>query len=262
MINHARTLLINASGPSVFSGRYYAEEYIPSDFVSVSLPTTLQAVRNTLFGTDPDRDMLNYRARQYMNLLHATPLEQFVRDLDNRVTYDFTNADLFPRTLFEPTFDQFAGATGDITFVGDVGPPTQVGRMLREWDVSVTSGDVVKITLRNPRVVRDEAYTTSSGISSVVPLPGTAMGVRFPPTVSAEWRIRSYARPNIDMGSVTEALKALGDETLADLFNRIRPAGSTEPFKTFDNLWKHHPELPYKLGGAVLALVYRTEELR
>jgi hypothetical protein len=45
---------------------------------------------------------------------------------------------------------------------------------------------------------------------------------------------------------------------LVELFGLSR----SEPWNTFRELWRRHQETPYQLGGALLALIYRTEEVR
>ena len=34
-----------------------------------------------------------------------------------------------------------------------------------------------------------------------------------------------------------------------------------EPYKTFRNLWFKHPHMPYRLGAALAAYVYRLDSL-
>jgi hypothetical protein len=51
------------------------------------LPEPLRRVRAVLFGRDPDRRTLLYRTRQFLALLHACELEEFVTAVDPRVTY-------------------------------------------------------------------------------------------------------------------------------------------------------------------------------
>src|SRR5581483_2043121 len=87
MTNHFRTLLLNLSGNIKPPGTYPGEEYVPPGFVAQWMPPNLQQVWNVLFGYSPDRAMVNYRLRQYMPLVHAAELEQYVLALDQRVTY-------------------------------------------------------------------------------------------------------------------------------------------------------------------------------
>lgn len=85
MINHVRTLLRNQDGQGPPTAD--AEEFTPPDYTRVLLPPYLNTLRTVLFGGDPDAAMLNYRLRQYMELLHSTELAEFVYSVDTRVTY-------------------------------------------------------------------------------------------------------------------------------------------------------------------------------
>jgi hypothetical protein len=50
----------------------------------------------------------------------------------------------------------------------------------------------------------------------------------------------------------------MGEPNLLQLFGD----SPVEPFKTFQNLFRDRYEVPYSLGGIVLAYVYRAEALR
>jgi hypothetical protein len=68
VLNHFRTLLVNVSA----NGEDIAEEKIPSNFTPARLPTCVQAVRRVLFGSSPDRAMLNYRTELDVRLGHRS----------------------------------------------------------------------------------------------------------------------------------------------------------------------------------------------
>ena len=94
MLNHARTLLVNFDGTAGFSG-HLGEELLDPDYKQRVLPTYLQTIRSILFGRDPSREVINARARAYMALLHSTELEEFVTELDPRISYDFQGRGIF-----------------------------------------------------------------------------------------------------------------------------------------------------------------------
>ena len=126
MFNHVRTLLLNRDADSaVFPG----EEAIPADFRPVTPPSYQQVLRAKLFGADPDKAMLNYRLRQYMTLLHATPLGHYVTDLDPRITYLPFGTDLYAQGLFQPTIERVAGNGPDGFLQGSPAPSDSSGRM-------------------------------------------------------------------------------------------------------------------------------------
>ncbi len=84
MINHFRTLLLNQPSKETDSELYV---YIAPAFVPVTLNEPLQAVWDVLYGKNLSDDDLHCRASQLMSLLHSTPLEKYVMQMDPRVTY-------------------------------------------------------------------------------------------------------------------------------------------------------------------------------
>jgi len=74
---------------------------------------------------------------------------------------------------------------------------------------------------------------------------------------SAVWQIEFFNRPQWDLGQIALLLQNIGEVNENSLF------GTTlvEPYKTFANLFFDHPELAYSLGGFLLAVIYRTNEL-
>lgn len=88
MINHFRTLLLNRSGEEAGVSAHLGDEYVPTWYRAVPLPSYLTSVRRLLFGAAPDRVYLNYRVRQCLSLMHSSELAEFVTHLDSRITYD------------------------------------------------------------------------------------------------------------------------------------------------------------------------------
>lgn len=231
------------------------EEIIPSDYKAVVLPPYLQAIRHTLYGANPDRLMLNYRTRQYLALLHATELEDYVLALDNRITYQLDSKDL-NEVSYRPVAVRTAGdSSAQLWLMGDLDTPTITGRMKKEWTVSVDTGDTIKITTHNPYAIKLVAYELTGGISNIVSLPNSTLSIRINSySVGAKWRIESISRPNTDVGVIAEALKGAVNSDL--LFS------GGEPFSTFRTYWEEHYALPYKLGGLLLAYIYKIEASR
>jgi hypothetical protein len=333
VLNHVRTLLLNmAPGSAVYPG----EEAVPSAFRPLALPTYLQAIRAKLFGTDPDKAMMNYRLRQYMTILHATQLEKYVTALDQRITYLPFASDLYAQGLFMPqaTLLIDGGATGAV--IGEPASPDVSGRMAYDVRVEGASASIV-VTQFAPRytvteftgtdtaVLGDSGYSfmlsssvaasgggaisgitfgLSGGIITFDAYPGAAsyetsisggawtsvhsgdelavspgdtiairalnsgavaiaMGyVLTLPVVTAGgtgsvWQIAGYLPPRRDMSQVLADLKAVGEPTLLSLFG----AFPVEPYATFHRMFTRQDQLVYQLGGLLLALAYRTDEL-
>lgn len=257
MINHARCLLINAA-----PGRTGApgEEYIDPTYRRRVLDGTLLTLRRALFGHAPDRVMLNVRARQLMTLLHASELEQYVKGLDPRITYDVERPDLLVGKfgIRVQSSDSLR-----LWLVGDLPNPDTTGICEHAWVVSVNGEEAqVTVTRRaNPFVTTTTSYTTSGGVTQLIPLPGTDMKFRLEPGESTQWRIDAIAKPSDNLGRLEQQLIALGDPVLAPLFGVTDGRARTEPWTTFYRLWREHPELPYRLGGLLLAYIYRTGDM-
>lgn len=291
MINCARTLLMNVAGPSL---AYDApgEEFIPPTYMPKRLPTAIESVRRVVFGSSPDRLYLNYRLRELMTLLHTTELEEFVLELDPRVTYwPVLEAGEFVTNVFGRTVTQLRDAPAPLYFVGEHLPDHRLGRVDQQWRVELNAAGAAIVRRQTTPLAADiYEYTTSDGLSSEVPLTGSGLRVRFREAAFAEgggdywggawdedywpegywadnaqdavtgavWLVRSVVRPTLDLGQIAQTLRtSIGEPNLLAIFG----ASPAEPYKTFRNLWHDHPQLAYQLGGLLLGIIYRTNEL-
>lgn len=264
MINHARTLLLNidGNGGSGFSN-FPGEEFIPPDYTAVTLSTPLQRIRDMLFGPNPDRIMLNYRGRQLLGLLHTTELVEFVTELDPRITYDVLPQDQFFKHFFDTVVTPVGGTVKQLYIQGTITPNDAGGRVQHQWLVRVTSSETVEVTrLTAPVSLANIEYTVEDGLSSIVPLAGSSLSVRFPAGIGSQWYITAATRPGTDLGSLMAAIDSLTEDIRIELFGVGSQLGASEPFKTFRNLYKMHPELPYRMGGILLAQIYQIDRRR
>ena len=259
MINHVRTLLLNPATPG-FSSHYVGDEYVPSDFAHMDIPTKFDRVRTILFGKSADRSMMNYRLVEIMTLLHTTELEEFVLDFDPRVTYwPFPKRGIFDEAFGTTLLPQHSTA-GSYAHIQGHPRPTTTGQLYEEWDVTVGAGLTVTVLRKSkPRSSETTTPTFTSSLSEDIPLIGSNISIRLQnPSVGDSYIVKSLRRPENDLASVAEQLRTgMGAETQAELFHR-----TSEPFKTFSNLWFDHDQLAYKLGGLILALAHRLEEVR
>lgn len=295
MLNHARTLLLNVKAP-VFA-RAPGEEYIPPDYTPVSLPGDLQLLRGVLFGQTPDRSMLNYRAAQLMQVLHSTPLEEFVRGLDPRITYDPSDSGLFAYPFNQAATTLYTGDPIQAVVAGSYLPAADVsGVSAYQWNVAAINATQLAVWQTVPtRSLTVTSYTVTDGVSSDVPLAGTGLTFQFnaasisaaasdwtsyteeswtnydvnswysplsPSPGNPGWIVSTSIRPSIDLGQIVASLQQVAGDVMANVFAAGTPLGSSEPFQTFSNLWNQHPELLYKLGGLLLAVIYQTDRLR
>lgn len=271
MLNHARTLLLNVSGP--WLPGELGEEFIPADYVAVRLPEAVRAIRTVLFGVDPDRTYLNYRARQLLTLLHSTELESHVLALDPRITYwpEFSG-DWFTSDG-TPTVTKISGPDVQSAFAGSFYADDMSGKCRHGWLLTCTTEGVVRIRRTvAPHTEQEIEFTTSGGMTPLLPLPGSGLLVRLShgrPGIGAEgfvglrMLIDFVGRPQADLGQLDAVLRAAVDVSQINaVFHGNAGQRLVEPFTTFKRLWHEHPLMPYRLGGLVLGCIYRTEALR
>lgn len=265
MINHARTLLTNLSG--VASG-YAADpgaEFVPPDFHALAIPRQLQPVERELFGSDADALTRNYRARQYLALLHATELREYLTQLDPRITYDTAPQDDLFAAAFLPKIYPIAPTPPNQLFflAGPASSSDTTGRSRRSWRIEDLSG-TVRITRQTPPADSwVEPYSVAQSLSEPIPLLGTLDQFRFYPGAGYSWEIETHTRPSRDLGQVAAAVRNLPQVSIEAVFSADGvPQLLGEPWRTFRNLWRDHPEFPYQFGGFLLAWIYRLETLR
>lgn len=258
MINHARTLLLNVAGSSSQSSDN-GEEYIPPLFAPLLLPTYLQTPRNVLFGTAPDRYFLNFRARELMQLLHRTELSEFVYALDPRVTYWPETAAKFFGPAAKISIDASGLNSNSQLFVsGDDTADLGSGKSQREYVISVAGGSV-ETRLVTSGDTSSAPITTTDGASQSIPLPKSPLSFRLVNAADGDtWSVITVARPAPAVTTLLPILEILGEPLFLELFG-VNPA---EPYATFKNLWVDHPNPVYRLGGFLLAMIYRTNEVR
>lgn len=263
MINAARTLLMNVSSDQRQVGTP-GEEYVPN-YRPKRLTTPLLAARRILFGANPDRLYLNYRLREYMTLLHSTELEEFVTELDSRITYWPLTGNPFLPGDFLTQIEQIEGLAGPtLSIQGTPVPNLRLGRLFEQFRIEVSDVSQVRVTkLTIPRGEDLVEVTITNGLSSLTPLPQTSMGLYISTTnlgslLNYVWMIETRARPTEGIDAIFAKLRtSFGEPNLIELFG-VAPQ---EPYRTFRNLWLDHDQLAYQLGGFLLAVIYRTNEI-
>lgn len=257
MINHARTLLLNVLGAT---GQRFeiGEEYIPPSYSPRPLPTYLQTIHRVLFGTEPDSYFLSFRARELMQLLHETELSEYVYALDPRVTYWPETDAPFLGSGSKISIARIGGDGGSGLFVTGVpAADNGHGKSLREYTVTV-NGNFADIALTTSGETVRAALDTSDGISQPIALPRSQLRVQITTPFSGEsWSVTTLARPAPAVTTLLPMFELLGEPVFLELFGAV-PA---EPYATFKNLWFDHPNPVYRIGGLVLATIYRTNSL-
>jgi len=258
MINEVRTLLLNIDGTPAVPADYPGEEFVPADFLAIVLPQTLLHVQQLLFGHAPDRLMLNYRLRQYMTSIHASRLEPFVTDLDPRITYwPLRDTTLYSPATFGVTVAKVAPTTADL-FPQGVSTGVSFDKLLREWLITVVNATDVRIQQTQGGFLDVIlGYVISGGLSNVITIPGANLGFVFQPGIGNQWTYRYITRPVFTLVDILQQLdQGLSDASMTVLFS------GGEPYTTFRNLWFDREELPLRLNAILLALTYKTRELR
>lgn len=254
MLNHARTLLMNVAGSSTpLTG--YGDELVEPDFTPVDYPSYIDAIRAVLFGTSPDRYMLNYRCRQLLAVAHASPLADLLIALDSRVTYDFADTFLVGPAPWQPTVVTQVG-TGTLTVVGNADPPDATGVVHHGYVVKVTgtgSGTIERVTAPIQKTVFD--FTVGARVA----LPGSGVDFRLSSlTAPQTHRVDVYSRPLKDLSELLSAVSGIGEPSLLALFG----TNKDEPYRTLRDLWTRSAELPLRVAALTVAVAYRSEEAR
>jgi len=257
MYNHARTLLLNLPGTGGYFPEYPGDELIPAEYRQQALPDYLNVFRMRLFGANPDRMLLNYRAAQLLELIAATELQSHVLALDPRLTYGDPDPRLADPATFVPVVTQTSGTTR-LTVVGGPNAPDVTGQAAYNYQLTVADGSLQVLRQNFPLVETDTVLEMTNGLSQIVSLPFSTYQVRVNSAAPASWTISGFLRPQLPLSDITDSCKSIGEPYLIQLFG----AADVEPYTTFRNCWNNHPEYAYRLGGLVLALIYRTEEIR
>jgi len=265
MINHARTLLMNIDGSSGFLGTP-GDEIIDPDFRSRVMSGSMQSIRRVLFGVSPDRNMLNYRCRELLGLIHGTPMEEYITDMDRRITYDLKDNQLFSR--ISPAIVNTGGHSHTLT----VGPQglTEAdveiqrdaegvyGMYSRVWNV-IAGSTTISYTHTAPDGTVYSGTSSSGTLSIELDPSGLSVSHDDAPNTTP-WTVTILSRPTEEMGTLVTALDSIGENYLLDLFEIADPVSKTEPLKSLYRIWKDHNELAYRLGAVTIALILKTDK--
>ena len=139
-------------------------------------------------------------------------------------------------------------------------PPDRLGRLYNDHEIEILSSTQVRVTTNAPvKQVAVYDVVMGNGITTAVPLTGSGYNVLLGTNqVGARWITMFYTRPAFSLGEISATFRSIGEPTLLSLFG----ASPTEPYKTFRNLWRDNRETPNALAGILLAVIYRTEEVR
>ena len=274
MINHALALLTNLAGPTVSSGTWPGEAYLPT-FKPLKLTNSLNSVRQQLFGRTPDVPMLFFRARQLLSLLRSTSLWSYVLALDSRLTFD-QPLPLISDASYEPTVTRTIGTENDILYItGAPAVPDATG--ISRYSIIVDSFPDGRVTMTSVQALNISSTDVPIDQQFLTPFwylpegfmpesPSTIQvlaveGLTFEVSASsqqAQWLVELLLRPQWDLSQLAINVGRLSQATLLDVLG----FETEEPFATGRRLWELHTQLPLKLAGFVLSYLYRLEQLR
>lgn len=256
MVNHLYSLLMNVNGQVPPDTNTIGIELIAPEYRKIELPSFLDAVRATLFGTDPDRNMLSYRCRQLVTVLHGTALESFVTDLDPRLTYKFADAGLANEQLFRPISRRVSGEPDDqLNVSGIPESPDATGRTTHVYLVETLTSTTVRVS-RQTSPISNPVLTFT--VNELFPLAGSGYSGKLrTDTIGQRHLIEVVNRPTRGLGELVDMASRLGEPVIAALFGTTQ----AEPYKSLRSLWAT-AEVPLRLGALTVATAYRTEEAR
>lgn len=125
-----------------------------------------------------------------------------------------------------------------------------------EADIAAEPLAIRRITSELDALMVIEAYSPSLG--GQIHTEDTEVDFDASAGLVARWFVETKAAPEPILSTAIAALEMIGEPASLELFG----FDNKEPYLTFKNLWFDHPLPTYRLAGIVLALIYRTEELR
>lgn len=236
MINHTRTLLIN---------RLYTADagsiYRPSEYTVRTSAKAIEPIRQILFGFDPDNLFVEYRAYQYMKLLHSSPLARFILDADTRLTYDYADGKQF-EGVFGVTVDTMLD---NVHVSGIDSADTKTGVSTKTWTVGVEPSDVARVRSHRPYREVLQPYAAS------FVLPGSTLRLYLPNTQGVIG-ITAKALPAGSLATTLKSAVSLVKGEAAAMMFRAAPAAVT-------TCWNDDTSLPDKAAAMLLGLALATE---
>jgi hypothetical protein len=203
--------------------------------------------------------MLNYRSWQLLQLVEATELQSHILALDSRITYDLNINRLSLQNTFLPKVIRQGGTSAQtLTIAGTPIKPDASGKATFDYQINIVNPNIQIKRLTFPLIDVQHLLDLTDGLSPYFALP--LSGYKFCVNTTDEavsWRIQGYLRPQNSLSEIEKGLHSIGEPYLLQLFG----TSSAEPYATFRNCWEKHPEFAYRLGGIVLAMIYRTEEI-
>jgi hypothetical protein len=267
VINHFRTTLLNVArdGNSLLTA---GEEYISASFKPRRTDELIRYIHTALFGNNPDREFLNLRGRQLVELVHSSALNELTLFYDPRVTY-LPWKPVFDSTASQKTtVTKVSGAAGvQLITTGDTALNSATNKAKNKWQLryEYTGADEFTVTINRqtaPAVqypAETYAFLPNSTYSELITIPNTPLKLTLQDdvkTIGAEvvWNIETLELPRTDIAGTMYQLYANSSEYVSLLF----PADGTELQKKLLNVMTTDHSFVNKYAAILLGLAEYT----
>ncbi len=281
-INHFITLLRNNRVLKNAGDAPCGDDFfVDPRHITLDVPSEIQTVLDTLFGTEPERCYFNVRMFTLLQALHSTEFVKTVLDKFPLITYDMDSTAFIDAGF--GTSQTIASLPNEaplvtLTVLGDLLPDHGLGRLNESWLIKVTDdpgsilwggeypspwgGDNLPVEITN---TLDGSSVLFSADDRQFPLHSisfrdTLLQVLFTTSASelpsGSYTVSSLARPAEDLADIEQRVRDLGPRILNEL-NK-----SSAEVELGMRLFFQHDQLVYRMAGLLITLFYKLEELR
>jgi hypothetical protein len=252
MINHARTLLLNArdtADPAPW------ERYM-GVFSPLALPSYLENIRKVLVGSGGWWDR-TYRVEMLLTMLDSRRYAGKFDWMDSRVTPAQTQPFLYSEP--KVTVTRVASPTPD-TFVSYIDlPGAFTVPVKRTWQVVGSASELFSVLyLGSWYTIRAYNDTVAGGwrlhLADDFDLLFSAVG-----SVGDVWNVRSYVKPQNVFADLPPAVMSLPSTWTQQLFSAVNP--NDEPLKEYKRWYSDNVHAEDKVAAVTLAYLLRATQL-
>jgi hypothetical protein len=263
VINHFRTHLLNVArnGNSLLTA---GEEYISPDYQPRKANELIQYMHAVLFGNNPDREYLNLRGRQLIELVHASELADLILIYDTRLTYLPWKPVFDTAVAQKTTITKITNAAGvQLITTGTTALNSNTNKSRHKWQMryEYAGSNELLVTVSKqtaPAItypVSTHAFLSNSDYSELIKLPNTPIKLTIVDTVKTigvevVWNIEILELPRVDIAATMYQLYTNSEEYLSLLF----PAGGTQLQQTLLNVMLSDRSIVNKYAAILLGL--------
>jgi hypothetical protein len=258
MINHVRTLLLNLDGPR-FDPSIPGEEIV-GEYTARAMSSVQKLIRFALFGSNPDRHILNWRLWQLIQAIRTSSLREELMRRDKRLTSLAREEDwmrAYPFAYGSIRFSQ-NGSLKPLWYIPDDSMRQPVadttGHVVWRWTVTIdTSNGIARVEGRSPDSKSTETpINFHEGYSiPAIYFPPMNWYVAWPEQ-DATWDVTILVKPQYRLDTLVTHLENVASHEIRSML-------------------KHYPDLlPYwtesefdpieKMAALALGLAYDLED--